>query len=92
MIKDERLNTFKQFSLPDTKYRDPREFANNLNIPAHRALAQREASLLQKIAPWALVGAIGIWLIFMIATANPPPPTSANQTASSSQEIQMIRK
>ena len=49
------------FILPDTQYRDPREFANNLNIPAHRRLAQRrDASLAQKIAPFAIVAGMGI--------------------------------
>lgn len=71
---------FRQFVLPDTQYRDPREFANNLNIPAHRRLAQREASLLQKIAPFAIVAAIGIVVLLIIATSNPPAPPATTGT------------
>ena len=57
---DEETKELKAFILPDTQYRDPREFANNLNIPAHRKLAQRRASLVQKVAPFAIVAGIGI--------------------------------
>jgi hypothetical protein len=70
----------ERFVLPDTTYRDPREVANYLNIPAHRRLAMREASLLQKIAPWAIVLAMVGVFIFGIATSPAPsqqvvPPT-----------------
>lgn len=50
----------RQFLLPDTQYRDPREFANILNIPAHRKLAERRATMWEKISPLILVAAIGI--------------------------------
>lgn len=66
-----------RFQLPDTQYRDPREFANYINIPAHRKLAQRKANLLEKITPWALVVAILIIGIIMIATTSTPPAAAA---------------
>ncbi len=68
-IWDKDLSVLKPFTLPDTQYRDPREFANNLNIPAHRKLAQRRASLIQKIAPFALVAADGIVAFLIIIRA-----------------------
>lgn len=54
------------FMLPDTQYRDPREFANNLNIPAHRRLAQRRASLLEKISPLLLLAGMGIVALLFV--------------------------
>jgi len=67
-IWDESIAKFKLFILPDTQYRDPKEFANNLNIPAHRKLAQRRASLMQKIAPFAIVAAMGIMVFLFLVT------------------------
>lgn len=61
-----------EFMLPDTQYRDPREFANNLNIPAHRRLAKRKATLMQHIAPWILVVAILVMGLLFVITAPPP--------------------
>lgn len=62
---DKNTSHLTKFILPDTQYRDPREFANNLNIPAHRRLAQRRAGLMEKIAPWIIVAAIAIVPIVM---------------------------
>jgi hypothetical protein len=62
-----------QFVLPDTQYRDPREFANNINIPAHRRLAQRKANLLEKLSPLIIIFAMGIMGIVWVATQPPPP-------------------
>lgn len=70
----------KQFVLPDTQYRDPRELANLLNLPAHRKLAQREASLFQKIAPWALVAVFGILAILFVTSASPEQQSVSNST------------
>jgi len=64
--------TFNEFILPDTQYRDPREFANNLNIPSHRRLAKRKATLIQNIAPWILV--VAIIIMGIIFVMNTPPP------------------
>jgi len=61
-IWEKEKDKLKAFMLPDTTYRDPREFANNLNIPAHRELVKGEVSLVQKIAPFALVAGMGIML------------------------------
>lgn len=60
--------------LPDTQYRDPREFANNINIPAHRRLAERRANLMQKLAPWIIVAGYGVVAFLWIATSKPPTP------------------
>lgn len=67
---------FVEFKLPDTRYRDPKEFANNINIPAHRRLAQRKANLFEKIAPGLIVVAIVIVGIILIAHTKPPEPTT----------------
>jgi len=68
-ILDEATEKLKAFILPDTQYRDPREFANNLNIPATRELMKGEATLIQKIAPFALVAGIGIvGFMFLVIT------------------------
>lgn len=68
-IQDGAGKKLKAFILPDTQYRDPREFANNLNIPATRELMKGEASLIQKIAPFALVAGIGIiGFMFLVIT------------------------
>ena len=61
-----------QFLLPDTQYRDPRVFALNLRIPAHRKLAQRKASLMEKLSPIIIVVAMVVIGIVMIAM-NPTP-------------------
>lgn len=63
------------FVLPDTQYRDPKEFANNLNIPAHRDLFAREASLLEKISPGLIiVGMIVLGIVWAMTTPTAPPP------------------
>ena len=59
-IFDEESGGYKPLTLPDTKYRDPREMANILNLPAHRRLISRRPSLVQKIAPFAILIAICI--------------------------------
>jgi hypothetical protein len=69
--RDDRLLPLK---LPDTQYRDPREFANNLNIPAHRRLAERKVGLFQKIAPWIIVAGYGVVAFLWVATTKPPTP------------------
>lgn len=71
-IFDESSGNLKPFTLPDTRYRDPREFANVINLPANRRLLRRKVSLAQKIAPWALVVAMAIMGFIFIATAPPP--------------------
>ena len=66
-ILDEETEKLKVFILPDTQYRDPREFANNLNIPATRELMKGEATLIQKIAPFALVvGMLIVCFMFLV--------------------------
>lgn len=52
----------KPFVLPDSQYFDPAEFANVINMPAHKKLFTQKVSLLQKIAP-------GILLVAFIASA-----------------------
>lgn len=66
------IGKLTQFLLPDTQYRDPRVFALNLRIPAHRKLAQRKASTLEKLSPFILVAAIVIVGIIMIAMSPSP--------------------
>jgi hypothetical protein len=70
------------FALPDTQYRDPREFANNLNIPAHRRLAQRKANLFEKLSPLIIIGAMIIIGIVWVATSPAPamPGVVSNST------------
>lgn len=58
-----------RFSLPDSQYFDPREFANVITMPAHKKLFERQASLLQKVAPWVMVIAFCASLFGMVATA-----------------------
>jgi hypothetical protein len=69
--KEEKLN---EFLLPDTQYRDPREFANNINIPAHRRLAMRKESLLQKLSPVLIIAGMGIVALLIITTSPQPLP------------------
>lgn len=61
------------FVLPDSQYFDPREFANVIKMPAHKKLFERRVTLLQQIAPWAMVVAFVVAIIGFIATT--PPPT-----------------
>jgi len=56
------------FALPDSQYFDPREFANVIKMPAHMKLFERQASLLQKIAPWVMVIAFFGSIIGMVMT------------------------
>jgi hypothetical protein len=71
-FKGKKPGELVEFTLPDTQYRDPREFANNLNIPAHRRLAQRKANVLEKFSPLIIIGAMIIIGIVWVAT-NPAP-------------------
>lgn len=68
-----------EFNLPDTQYRSPGEFALNLSIPAHRRLAQRKSTLLEKISPIIIVAAIIISGVIWIATT--PAPGAPQQTS-----------
>ncbi len=54
------------FILPDSQYFDPDEFANVLQMPAHRKLFAQQVSMFQKIAIWALVLALGISGIILL--------------------------
>jgi len=77
-ITKDKLRVREKFVLPDTAYRDPREVANYLNIPAHRRLAQREASLFQKIAPGLIVVAmLVVGIIWIASTPNQQPTVAA---------------
>lgn len=68
----------KPLLLPDTQYRDPREYANNINIPAHRRLAQRKASLLEKLSPVIILAAMGIlWLIWITTSGSGEEPAAS---------------
>lgn len=69
----DRDSKLERFVLPDTIYRDPREVANYLNIPAHRALAQQEATFLEKISPAVLLlGIIAVGIIWVATTPQVP--------------------
>lgn len=57
------------FALPDSQYFDPREFANVITMPAHKRLFERQASMLQKIAPWIMVLAFFGSIIGVVVTA-----------------------
>lgn len=57
------------FVLPDSQYFDPREFANVINMPAHKRLFEHQASMLQKIAPWIMVVAFMVSILGMVMTA-----------------------
>lgn len=57
-----------QFRLPDSQYFDPREFANVIKMPAHQKLFERQATLMQKIAPAIMVLAFVASIVGFIAT------------------------
>ena len=57
------------FILPDSQYFDPREFANVIKMPADKKLFERQASMLQKVAPWVMVVAFLISILGMVMTA-----------------------
>lgn len=61
-------NKLIPFVLPDSQYFDPREFANVIKMPAHKRLFERQASMLQKVAPWIMVIAFIISLLGMVMT------------------------
>jgi len=54
--------------LPDIIYRDPKEYANYLNLPAHGRLLKRRATLVQKLAPFAIVAGMGIVAFLFLVT------------------------
>ncbi len=56
------------FALPDSQYFDPREFANVITMPAHKKLFERQATLLQKIAPFVMVVAFLISIFGLLIT------------------------
>jgi len=66
-IFDLATNKLKPFVLPDNQYFDPAEFANVINMPAHKKLFERKVSLLQKIAPGILLVAFLIAAIALVA-------------------------
>lgn len=68
-------NKLVPFKLPDTQYRDPRVFALNLRLPAHRELVKRRASLFEKLSPIFLVIGLVIASIVLIIAMSPPPQT-----------------
>jgi len=90
-FKGKKPGELVEFTLPDTQYRDPREFANNLNIPAHRRLAQRKANLLEKFSPLIIIGAMIIIGIVWIAT-NPAPAPPGVETPPISPISQQVGK
>lgn len=63
------------FKLPDTQYRDPRVFAINLRLPAHRELVKRKATLFEKLSPIFLVIGLVIVSIVLVIAMSPPPQT-----------------
>ena len=67
-IWDIATQQLKPFVLPDSQYFDPREFANVIMMPAHKRLFERQASMLQKIAPWVMVVAFLVSIFGLIAT------------------------
>ena len=60
------------FVLPDSQYIDPQEFANIINMPAHKNLFEREPSMMQKVAPGIMLLALIISIIGLIATTPVP--------------------
>ena len=67
-IWDIAKNTLKPFTLPDSQYFDPREFANVIKMPAHKKLFERQVSTFQKVAPWVMVVAFLISVLGLITT------------------------
>jgi hypothetical protein len=82
-IFNQKEGKLLKFKLPDTIYRSPAEFSNNINIPAHRELMKARANLFEKIAPGLIVLAMFVVAILMIATNK--PPTSGNVTTMNQQ-------
>jgi hypothetical protein len=72
--KDSDANKLIAFTLPDTQYRNPTEFANNLNIPAHRELAKKRSTLFQKLSPALIL--VGMMIVFILWVATSPPPAA----------------
>lgn len=61
----------KAFTLPDTQYFDPREFANVIVMPAHKKLFERQATFMQKIGPFVMVLAFMASIFGMLVTTPP---------------------
>jgi hypothetical protein len=77
--KDDSLKPFK---LPDTQYRPPEFFALNLNLPAHKDLVKHTASLLEKLSPLLILGAMGvIGLVWVMTSPAPIDSATTNKTA-----------
>ena len=73
-------HTLKAVSVPNTHFFSPREFAEAVTLDCYHAMIKRSVSLLQQLAPWALVAVGGILGILYLTMLSPAPP-AANQTA-----------